>query len=210
MTNLFRNPSFEEGIDKWGFTYAPETTPNPHDPADHARFAQPEVHVLDLTDLPEHEHELFILDGTHTLKIAKASQSWYAALFQGLNLEPGNHRVTINLFGDLVKDYRGPDKVWADDPAGRDGLFRFIIDGQRTDWQSIIPGRWNTFNHIFSTKGTATIGADIMCPFPLKNNGIFADAWELVFISKPPPPIPTEDDAVLAFRKAWRELFPDP
>jgi len=219
--NLFRNPSFEAGIhhpgginelhipDEWLFSFATESSTNPHDPAPHARFIRPEVRVLARADLPEHEHDTFILDGDQTLKIFKASASWWGALYQTSSLTPGDYRINIRIFGDLVKEYRGATKIWADDPAGRDGLFRFIVNGDRTAWQSIMPGRWNSFTHTLTAQGTTTIGADIMCPFPLKNNCIFADAWELNLIAPPPPPpVPTEDQAIEAFRKAWRELFP--
>ena len=225
MTNLLRNPSFEAGIhhpggieelhipDEWLFSYATDAIVNPHDPAPHAQFVRPEVRVLGKSDLPPAEHDLFILDGVQTLKIAKDSGSWFAALYQTITLEPGDHRAKIRIFGDLVKRYSGPDKVWADDPAGRDGLFRFIVNSQRTSWHSIIPGQWNTFTHTFTNKPgpiDVTIGADIMCPYPLKNNCIFADAWELEFIAEPEPVIPTEADAVAIFREAWRKMFPPP
>jgi hypothetical protein len=216
--NLFHNGSFEAGThnpggiselnipDRWSFQFALHTIPNPHDPADHARFVRPEVRVLSRADLPENEHDLFILDFNHTLKIFKRSGSWWASLYQVCEIQPGDYTARIRLFGDLVKAYRGDTKVWADDPAGRDGLFRFMINAEHTDWQIIRPGDWNTYTHAFTAQGTTTIGADIMCPFPLYNNGIFADHWELNLI--PPPPIPTEAQAVAVFRKAWREMFP--
>lgn len=223
--NLFRNGSFEFGTHQpgsrlelnipndWLFAYAPHTTPNPHDPADHAKFVMPEVRVLDRSDLPEHEHDLFILDGDHTLKIFKRSGSWWATMYQVSDLIAGTYRATVRIFGDLVQNYDGDRKVWADDPAGRDGLLRFWIPGQclaqpeaDTQWLPIKPGEWNTFNQNLTVKtGTTSIGIDIMCPFPLINNCIFADKWELNLVQT--PHIPTEEEAVTVFRSAWREMF---
>jgi hypothetical protein len=219
--NLFRNPSFELGThqpgsklelnipNEWLFHYADYTEPNPHDPADHSKFVMPEVRVLDRSDLPEHEHDLFILHGDHTLKIFKRSGSWWGTLYQVAELPTGTFRATVNIFGDLVKAYDGDRKVWADDPAGRDGLFRFVIHDQPTTWLPIKPGDWNTYTHEFTQESrTTALGIEIMCPFALVNNCIFADLWELTQIAKPPP-IPTEEEAVAIFRKTWREIFPN-
>ena len=222
--NQLYNPSFELGTYKgycdelnipkgWEFWHATATHENPHDPNPWARFVAPESAVLSRDDLPENEHALFILDGDHTLKIAKGGGSWYAQLFQYLPYTTKHLTLLIQLFGDLVKDYSGNTKVWADDPQGRDGLFRFRVDLQYTAWQSIVPGQWNVYTHTFTLpeerlNQKIAFGAEIMCPFPLKNSGIFADAWSLTTSDPPCPSIPTEEEAVEAFRRMWRELFP--
>lgn len=193
MTNFLRNPSFEDGWrdegncqlpTEWNFWFADASVPNPIDAAKWSRFVKPEMRVLTVGpgQLPEADRG-FILDGEYTLKSFKGNGAWYMQMTQTLSLEPALYQFSVNVFGDLVKDYAGKKKVWANDPEGRDGLLCFMLDDHCYDWMSITPGEWNGFTFEFAGDGDMALGVGVMCPFALKNSGIFADAWELVKVS---------------------------
>ena len=157
-----------------------------------AEFRTPEVVVPGKANLPPHEHDLFILDGDKTLKVFKGGGSIKFRLFQTVNLEPGIYKLTLPIYADLVKGYTNDgQKIWADDPAKRDGLYKFLIDGPTTaEWQSLNPGAWNNPTTVVNivNAGPVTLGIEIMLPFPLAQNGIFADAWALELVEEEPGP----------------------
>ncbi|MHC4735774.1 MAG: hypothetical protein ACYTDW_15155, partial [Planctomycetota bacterium] len=209
MINLLPNPSFEDGWyhpddvpelqipNGWDFEYAPSDEPNPIDPADHSKFKRPEVRVLPVDQLPVHEQDIFILDGDHTLKIFKGYGAWRAKFTQIIALESGVYRFTVKLWPDLIKKYVGSSKVWADDSQKRDGLMRFLLEGEAGPWQPVEPPptgavqgveHWRTFELEFSADGEIDIGIEIMCPFALDNSGVFADGWTLERVADPAPP----------------------
>lgn len=191
MSNLLRNGSFEGGWhhpgglpefqipNDWTFWHAGSEVQNPHSSDPWNRFVPPEVRVLPSLQLPEHERDLFILDGNQTLKVFKGNGAWYGRLSQTLQLERGTYRLTVKVYGDLIKGYDDGRKIWADDPAGHDGLLRFKLAGQVYDFQSVRPGTWNTFTQEFAADGASEVAVEIMCPFALANCGIFADGWTL-------------------------------
>jgi hypothetical protein len=192
LTNYLANPSFEGGWyhpggvaelqipDNYHFSYADESVDNPYDSNPWAKFVRPEVRVLPSAFLPEHEHDLFILHGDQTLKIFKGNGSWQAELWQDVNLPPGRYRLTIQIFGDLVKYYENGQKVWADDPAGRDGLVWITFDGQSLiEEMSLRAGQWNVISAVFETNDGGDVRLRIICPFPLNNNGLFMDDWRI-------------------------------
>ncbi len=173
----------------WNFWYS-ESTPNPHDPNPFSKFGAPELRVLTVGpgQLPEHERDLFILDGDYTLKIFRGMGSWYGGLSQVVTLDKGKYQFTANIFGDLIKGHDSSGKIWADDPQGRDGLFSFGIDDH---WISeprvIVPGEWNEFlEGWYDLEGDVKLQIAIMCPFPLKNAGVFLDKFSLVKLDDPP------------------------
>ena len=192
VANYLANPSFEGGWDHPGgvaelqiphhyqFWFADESIPNEYDANPWAKFVRPEVRVLSSDFLPEHEHDLFILHGDQTLKIFKGYGSWQAEFRQDVDLAPGRYRLTIQIFGDLVKYYENGQKVWADDPAGRDGLVWLSFDGQTlVEEQSLRAGQWNVISASFDTGGGGDVRLGIICPFPLNNNGLFMDDWRI-------------------------------
>lgn len=200
--NLLKNPSFEGGWtdltesiqapNDWLIWYADGDKPNPHDPNPWAEFVPPEfVHKL-RNQLPPAEQDLFILDGDVTLKVFKGTGSWFGGLEQGITLEPGVYKFMVNVYGDLVKAYKDGKKVWANDPEGRDGLLRFVVDGVASEFVSLTPGERNTkaIEFEFLYCGTCYVGIDIMCSFPLDNAGVFLDDWSLVRIGDIPEPPP--------------------
>jgi hypothetical protein len=213
--NYLKNPSFESDLKSWGFWWAEPSITNPHDPSNGAKFQKPEVDVLSRNDLPEHERDLFILDGDHTLKIAKYCGAWSTSLRQITDLPQGTYTLQVNVFGDLVKGYTDAgEKIWGDDPQGRDGLMRFVIGGVQAAWLHLTPGAWNSKSLTFKANGLTLIHVDVMCPFPLRNSGIFADNWTLtrnpetyVHVYTVIPKSYTMQQAVEVFRKAWGKLL---
>ena len=108
------------------------------------------------------------------------------------HLEDGDYAATIRVFADLVKGYT-PDgeKIWANDPQMRDGLIRVTLgDGTllTTDWEPLIPGIWNDVLVVFTREGggPSEIKIEFMCPFPLPENGLFMDDWELEMLTNEP------------------------
>lgn len=212
--NYLRNPSFESALTPWSFWYAEPNLANPYDPSEGARFQQPELQVLGRPDLPEHEHDLFILDGDHTLKIAKYCGAWSASLFQLLDLPQGTYTLKVKIFADLVKGYTDAgDKIWGDDPKGHDGLVSFTVAGIAHKRHSLSPGDWNTQSLTFRANGLTRVRVDIMCPFPLINSGVFCDDWTLtrdpetyIHVYTVIPKSHTMQQATQVFRKAWKRL----
>jgi murein DD-endopeptidase MepM/ murein hydrolase activator NlpD len=214
--NLFKNPSFEEGWyhhqgiaeiqvpGGWEFWFAPEDFTNPVDDAPHSVFRQPEMRVLSTAFLPEHEWEDYIAEGIKCVKIFKAHGAWRAGLYQGVNLMPGTYAVSLQIYGDLYKDYieEGPGKVWANDPGGRDGTVECsvfsdsafaAIPAYPVDPQSIMPGYRVNYNWAFSIleEGKYDVQFTFMCPFPLMNAGLFLDMASVKRVETIPPDPPT-------------------
>lgn len=200
---VLKNGSFEDGwwddLNSqiplyWKWFYRDETYPNPHDSSPWSAFGLPECRVLHRNDLPEHERGEFIIRGDHTFKVFRGHGSWLAGFTQSVTVT-APHRLTIKIFGDLVKGYGpGGAKIWADDPQGRDGLVR-IASPTYGEWASITPGQWNTF-HADVPAGTHLLIVEIMCPFPLNNAGVFCDDWSLEPVTVPAPP--SLDQALIA------------
>jgi hypothetical protein len=192
VVNHLANPSFEGGWcdpcevnelqipDRYQFWFADESENNPYDPNEWSKFVRPEVRVLSSAFLPEEEHDLFILHGDHTLKIFKGYGSWQAELWQSVALEPGRYRLSVQIFGDLVKYYENGQKVWADDPGGHDGLVWLSFDGRPlVEERSLRAGEWNVISADFETYDGGDFLLRIICPFPLNNNGLFMDDWRI-------------------------------
>lgn len=213
MTNYLQNGGFEGGWvhpggvpelqipEGWTFTWSEADDQNPYDPNPWAVFVRPEVRVLSRPFLPPSEHPLFIWEGDQCLKVFKGSGSLRFTLSQTLALPEGVYRLSAPVYPDLVKEYgAGGEKVWANDPAGRDGQARPVVGGVVPEWWArLIPGQRN--NLTFEVTGTGaplTVGVEFLLPFPLAQNGIFADDWRLEKLDgveppphpSPPPPPP--------------------
>lgn len=175
---------------------------NPFDTAAHARFVRPEVRTLPAAYLPEHERPEFIRAGTHTLKVFKGQGSLYFTLMQSVTLPAGKYRLETPVWPDLVMRYESGKKVFADDPDA--GLWRVrvgavAVTGTPADgpfgggWKRLEPGKWNEPAAEFTAPGGATdVKVDFLLPFPLPQNGIFADAWTLKAAESAPEPPPVE------------------
>jgi LysM repeat protein len=189
-TNLLPNPSFEEG---WyffngvnelqvpnGWLIAVDEGPNTLDPGSGGLFLRPECRVIPFTALPEFERDLFIWDGSHTVKIFKGSGPTSFSLFTDVFLQPGAYRFTINFFPDLVAAYApGGQKTWATDPLS--GEVRIIHGSGGGNWTTTTIGAKNTMTYDFTvtTPGAVRLGASFRNRWALPNNGWFLDAWSL-------------------------------
>ena len=192
----------------WTFKWRSGDDPgwlNPYDPSPAARFVRPEVRVLPADQLPDAERPVFVRDGCQTVKVFKGGGSWYASLMQTVSgLTTGaRYRLTTPVFPDVVMRYESGRKVWADD--GRACLWRVrvgatVAGGSGGEWpfgggwQSLKAGTWNETAAEFTASGpTADVKVDFMLPFPLPQNGIFTDQWQLeaVPVAPPAPPPPT-------------------
>jgi hypothetical protein len=188
--NLLPNGSFEEGWyhiggipelqvpNRWTLNW--ETGENPLDPDPWNDWVRPESRVLDPEFLPANEHDLFIWDGQHTVKIFKGEGAISFRLTTETYLEPGTYLMQINVFPDLVVAYTGGGgKVWAPDPLS--GEVSFLTDGQQTPWQLPRFGQKNTFSHVFTVQEghNVTVGAAIRGRWAIENNGWFMDDWSL-------------------------------
>jgi hypothetical protein len=233
MTHLI-NGSFEDGWtdadastqvpNGWHYEWLTGANPISGDPWN--EFVQPEMRVLPREQLPLDERGIFILDGDHTLKLFKGNGAWNARLTQTVILAPGHYRLKVALFADLVKGYDGQKKIWANDSMGRDGMVRFLLNGNPTAWDYVLPPpsdaiqsiyHWRHFKFDFSAGGEAVVGVELMCPFALANSCFFADAWELEQVVTQRgtpreqyertvnvlPPYATPAQAEAVFRLAW-------
>lgn len=124
--NLLTNPGFNEGY------YHQDDIPELAMPKgwrlyfiDNATFPgcgsppayRPESVVWNIKDAPEHEQDLFFLDGDYCLKVFKAHAPLYFALTQAVSgLTPGaRYRFTAQVFPDIVKGRHAGKKVRPDD-----------------------------------------------------------------------------------------------
>ena len=147
--------------------------PNPHDSAPWSEFVRYEMRILPRNQLPQHEQDLFILDGDYTNKTFKGFGAWFGGLFQSLSLEQGLYKLTVKVFADLVASYSNGEKVWATDPLS--GLVRF----NNGDFESLTAGEWNILEYEFEGNGLTDLNIDFMLPFALHNSGLFMDDWKL-------------------------------
>lgn len=200
--NLLRNGSFEYGNYKWGgkdeinipneweFWHADASVPNPIDQNPWSNFVAPEAVNPSKAFIPPEEHDLYFLDGEYVQKIFKGSGSIFFKMTQTVSLEPGQYLLTMPVFADLVKDYtESGDKIWADDPEGRDGLAKIRFGSYESEWYSLKPGSYNVLSNmtVVPDGGDYTVGLDIMLPFALKQNGVFLDAFSLEAEVEQPP-----------------------
>jgi len=221
---LLRNRSFENGwtnvtgsiqepID-WSLFWYGSETPNPYDSSGVAQFVPPEMVHKSRVELPQHEWGLFLLDGNWTLKLFKGHGSFFADMVQVIDLAAGRYRLTLHVFGDLVKEYIDGQKIWADDELGRDGLLQvmaddvIINDDEIDGYAKIIPGQWNEYDIEFDADGETAVTISFMCPFPLQNSGLFLDDWQLEAIEEAPPEVPpmtTIKSTVFAGMAGWSD-----
>lgn len=192
--NLLTNPSFEEGwhhingipelqvangwILEWDVGY------NPLDPDPWNRFVRPESRVLNGDFLPADEHDLFIWDGAHTVKIFKRTGALSFRLMTDVFLQPGTYQFEISFFPDLVDDYtENGTKIWAPDPLS--GEVRFIVDSQVGTWMLPRFGQKNTLRWTFDVVSPQTmrLGVAFRGRWAILNNGWFMDDWSVYRIS---------------------------
>jgi hypothetical protein len=186
--NILPNGSFEEGdylqngIPElqlpvgWSFEY--DVGPTGFGDEVWDVYVRPEIRVLSDEFLPPQEHALYIYNGRYTVKAFKGYGAISFRLFREVYLEPGRYQLEINLFPDLVMEWQGTRKIWADDPES--GEVRFIAPGAG-GWMRPTFGRKNSYQHQFVIEEAQTvrIGAAIRGNHAIVNNGWFLDDWSL-------------------------------
>jgi hypothetical protein len=136
--------------------------------------------VLNFDFLPPNEHDLFIWDGSQTVKIFKGEGALYFTLSTLVFLQPGQYQFEINVYPDLVVGYtEAGGKIFADDPLS--GEIQFVVDVPVTTW--ILPhiGRRSTYGHSFTVEigRMVKVGLAIRGRWAIENNGWFMDDWSL-------------------------------
>ncbi len=193
--NLLPNPSFEDGwynlyglpeiqvANRWTLEW--DEGANTLDPDPWNVFVRPESRVLPRNFLPAREHELFIWDGDHTVKVFKGQGAISFRLVTTVYLTPGTYLLEINVFPDLVVGYTPEGKkIWAPDPLS--GEFRFIAADAGSGWLYPTFGIKNTYSYPFSVASARviTLGVAFRGRWAIENNGWFMDDWSLTRISE--------------------------
>jgi hypothetical protein len=210
MTNLLVNPSFENGYyhannvpelaipNGWLFAY--EDAKSPRLPRQDADFFRPEVVTWNKKDAPSYEKDLFFRHGDFILKVFKGWGPIWFDLWQEVNLEVGHtYRFSIDIFPDLVKEYREGQKVWADDILAGEHLLTHDSTSVGTGWldgKYIHFGQWNTLQYDFSPAHEKShVGISVRGRWGLQNNGWFFDNVTLTDLESPvlPDVTPTID-----------------
>jgi hypothetical protein len=232
--NLLSNPSFNEGHhhqdaitelvvpNDWRLHFLDgDTFPGGSDqPA-----LRPESVVWNIKDAPEHEKDLFFLDGDFCLKVFKAHAPVYFALTQEMSgLTPDTpYRFTAQVYPDIVKGYQGgkkvrpgdiwhaearagwssPDTAW---PEGRDGAVNWSA------WFNVSSGNfafgeycdiWHEF--IAPSSGQVRVWLECKAKWADAENNWFMDAFSLESVeSLVEPTKPSEDDATTTKPKPAR------
>ena len=193
--NLLPNPSFENGWyhpngirelqipNQWTFEW--DEGSNPLAPEPWNNWVRPEVRELSRNFLPPHEHDLFIWDGSYTLKVFKGYGAISYRMKTSVQLQPGRYQLEVSVFPDLVVDYTpNGEKIWAPDP--KSGEVRITIDGRNGTWILPTIGQKNTIRHTFSVNQTKStrITVAFRGRWAIRNNGWFIDDWRLVSASR--------------------------
>lgn len=188
--NILQNPSFEEGWyhhngdqelqipNEWRFEFVEGE--NDLDPDPWNKWVRPEVRVLPREFLPPHEHDTFIWDGNHTVKVFKGEGAINVRLLTTQNLPPGTYRFSVEIYPDLVVDYTASGgKIFADDFMA--GEVQFLVDGSQTNWEFPTFGRRNSLSYTFinTEEHPVTLGIGIRGRWAILNNGWFMDDWRL-------------------------------
>jgi len=188
--NRLPNPSFEAGWyhpggipelqipQSWTFTWLTGPTGYGNNPWD--VWVRPEVRVLPSSQLPPHEHPLFIWDGNQTVKSFKAYGAISFQMTTNVTLEAGKYVFEMSVFPDLVVGYN-PDgsKIWAPDPLS--GEVKLAAGANSTDWLLPTFGRKNSFYFVFVLFEPQTwpVSAALKGRHAIVNNGWFIDDWWL-------------------------------
>lgn len=188
-TNLFKNPSFEEGWHYYlynelqvpdGWQLAIDEGPNTLEPGSGGNFARPEVRVVGRDQLPEAEWDWFLFDGAKTLKAFKGDAPTTFSFFQDVNLSPGRYRMTLSYFPDTVITYQKGARIFNMDPLA--GEVRVIHNEGGTNWKTTTAGQRNVTVYEFTVGGQGGItrlGMQFRNRFANANNGWFLDNWGL-------------------------------
>ncbi len=220
--NLLTNPGFNDGHhhqdnvvelvvpDGWHLDFLDgENFPGGSDqPA-----LRPESVVWNIKDAPEHEKDLFFLDGKYCLKVFKAFAPVYFALSQEVSgLTPGQrYRFTAQVYPDIVTGYEDGKKQrpgdiwhaearagWSDPttpwPSGHDGAINW------SGWFNVFNdnfayGEYGDVTQTFVAPENGRVRVWLECKAKWGNaeNNWFMDAFSLALIDATDEP-PDDDD----------------
>ncbi|MBK7894146.1 MAG: LysM peptidoglycan-binding domain-containing protein [Anaerolineaceae bacterium] len=193
--NLLPNPSFEEdwyffqGVSEWqipnGWLLAVDEGQNTLEGGSGGTFLRPEIRVVPSTDIPPSERASFIFDGQKTIKAFKGGAPTNFAIFTDVTLPPGQYRLSINFFPDIIGMYDGGNKVWSTLALSSEA--RVIVNDGGTGWVSPQPGTRATLTYDFTVEATGQVrvGAAFRSRHVNNNNGWFLDAWSLQALGNP-------------------------
>ncbi len=187
--NLIPNGSFEEGSytqsgivelqvpNKWRVEW--DEGPTGVGNADWDVYVRPEVVVISTANLPPEEHDLYIYNGQHAVKIFKGLGAVSVRLLTDVTLEPGTYIIESKMFADIVERWDDGVKVWAQDPYSAE--FRFLVGDGGTFWTPQRFGQINVNNFTFTIDQlqTITIGFAMRGRYAISNNGWFVDDLSL-------------------------------
>ena len=187
--NLLRNGSFEHGHynmngvqelqlpSEWAFEW--DVGPTGFGGEEWDKWVRPETRVLGRPFIPPHEHHLFIYDGDVAVKIFKGYGAISVRLFQDVDLQPGNYRLTVRAFSDMVTGYQG-GKKYATDPVSAE--VNVFAGNNGTGFIQMPIGQKGTatLNFTINSPQKVRVGAALRGRFALESNGYFIDHWELV------------------------------
>jgi len=142
-------------------------------------YVRPEARVLSTAFLPPHEHNLYIYNGQHTVKVFKGSGAVSIRLLTDVTLEPGTYVIEAKMFADIVQGFENKQKIWASDPSAAE--FQFIVGNGGTFWTYQNFGQINVHNFTFTVDEpqTITVGIALRGRYALSNNGWFIDDLSL-------------------------------
>ena len=187
--NILPNPSFEEGHylqnnvaelqlpNNWRADY--QEGPTGFGGQSWDVYVRPEIRVLSTAFLPEHEHSLYIFDGSQTVKIFKESGAISSRLLTEVDLQPGTYVLEANFFADVFDRFESGQKFAPPDPnAGEAMLFAWNTG---TGWIANNPLTRNVLRHTFTidTAQRMTVGVGFRGRYAIQNNGWFVDNLSL-------------------------------
>ena len=193
--NLLPNPSFEQdwyffqGVSEWqipnGWLLTVDEGANTLSPGDGGTFLRPEIRVVPKSDIPASEHALFVFDGQKTIKAFKGGAPTNFAIFTDVALQPGNYRLTLNFFPDIIGAYNGGTKIWATQELSSEA--RIIVDNGGTGWTVPQPGSKATltYDFVIEEASTVRVGGAFRSRYVNHNNGWFLDDWSLQALGTP-------------------------
>jgi LysM repeat protein len=191
--NLLPNPSFEEGwyfyqgVSEWqlpnGWSLSVDEGANPVGSG--GRFYRPEIRLLSRAHLPPNEQNMFVFDGSNTIKAFKGDAPTNFAIYRDVPLQPGTYRLTISFFPDSVSGYAGSEKIYNGDPLSAE--VRIIVGDGGTGWAGTNVGNRNVVSYEFTLDSPQTVrlGAGFRNRYAQSNNGWFIDDWSLQALETP-------------------------
>lgn len=134
---------------------------------------KPESVVWNIKDAPEHEKDLFFLDGKYCLKVFKADAPVYFALSQEVSgLTPGaSYRFTAKVYPDIVTGYEHGKKVRPGDIWSAEA--RVGWSDPHTPWPDGHDGavHWNEWFNVNNGKLTFGAYGDVKQTFTAPDTG---------------------------------------